>query len=132
NKIDFQEFMIMPFGAASFSEALRMGVEVFHSLKNVLKKKNYSTNVGDEGGFAPNIQSNEEAIETVLQAIDEAGYSPAKDIWIAMDAASSEMWDAEQKKYVFKKSDGKVLTSDEMVDFWNKWLKNYPIVSIED
>jgi len=132
NKIDFQEFMIMPFGAESFSEALRMGVEVFHSLKSVLKKKNYSTNVGDEGGFAPNIQSNEEAIETVLMAIDEAGYSVGKDIWIAMDAASSEMWDGEQKKYVFKKSDGKILSGDEMISFWNNWLKKYPIVSIED
>jgi enolase len=132
NKIDFQEFMIMPFGADRFSEALRMGVEVFHHLKSVLKKKGYSTNVGDEGGFAPNIQSNEEAIETVLKAIEEAGYSPGKDIWIAMDAASSELWDDKKNKYVFHKSDGKALSSEEMVDFWKKWLKKYPIISIED
>ncbi|MBK9731910.1 MAG: phosphopyruvate hydratase [Chitinophagaceae bacterium] len=132
NKIDFQEFMVMPFGAGSFSEALRMGVEVFHQLKNVLKKKGYSTNVGDEGGFAPNIQSNEEAIETVLKAIEEAGYTPGKDIWIAMDAAISELWDAKKKKYVFHKSDGKAFSSDEMVDYWQKWIKKYPIASIED
>jgi enolase len=121
NKIDFQEFMIMPLGADSFSEALRMGVEVFHHLKNVLKKKGYSTNVGDEGGFAPNIQSNEEAIETVLKAIDAAGYAPGKDIWIALDAANSELWDDKKKMYVFHKSDGKGISSDEMVDFWKKW-----------
>ncbi|MEO6167829.1 MAG: phosphopyruvate hydratase [Chitinophagales bacterium] len=132
NKIDFQEFMVMPFGASSFSEALRMGVEVFHQLKSVLKKKGYSTNVGDEGGFAPNIQSNEEAIETVLKAIEEAGYTPGKDIWIAMDAAISELWDEKKKKYVFHKSDGKAFSSDEMVTFWQKWVKKYPIVSIED
>ncbi|MBX7107167.1 MAG: phosphopyruvate hydratase [Chitinophagales bacterium] len=132
NKIDFQEFMIMPFGGSSFSEALRMGVEVFHQLKSVLKKKGYSTNVGDEGGFAPNIQSNEEAIETVLKAIEEAGYSPGKDIWIAMDAAVSELWDAKKKKYVFHKSDGKAFSSDEMVDYWKKWIKKYPIASLED
>ena len=132
NKIDFQEFMIMPFGADSFSEALRMGVEVFHELKSVLKKKGYSTNVGDEGGFAPDIQSNQEAIETVLKAIDEAGYSPGKEIWIAMDAASSELWDDKKKKYVFNKSGGGELSSDEMVDFWKKWIRKYPIVSIED
>ncbi len=132
NKIDFQEFMVMPFGANSFSESLQMGVEVFHSLKNVLKKKGYSTNVGDEGGFAPNIQSNEEAIETVLIAIEDVGYKPGKDIWIAMDAAVSELWDEKLKMYVFKKSDGHSLSSDEMVDFWCGWLKKYPIVSIED
>ena len=132
NKIDFQEFMVMPFGAASFSEALRMGVEVFHQLKSVLKKKGYSTNVGDEGGFAPNIQSNEEAIETVLKAIEEAGYSPGKDIWIAMDAAVSELGDEKKKQYVFHKSGSKAMSSDEMVEFWKKWIKKYPIVSIED
>lgn len=132
NKIDFQEFMVMPFGADSFSEALRMGVEVFHQLKSVLKKKGYSTNVGDEGGFAPNIQSNEEAIETVLKAIEEAGYSPGKDIWIAMDAAVSELWDEKKKQYVFHKSGSKAMSSDEMVEFWKKWIKKYPIVSIED
>ena len=132
NKIDFQEFMVMPFGANSFSEALRMGVEVFHQLKSVLKKKGYSTNVGDEGGFAPNIQSNEEAIETVLKAIEEAGYSPGKDIWIAMDAAVSELWDEKKKQYVFHKSGSKAMSSEEMVEFWKKWIKKYPIVSIED
>lgn len=132
NKIDFQEFMVMPLGASSFSEALRMGVEVFHQLKSVLRKKGYSTNVGDEGGFAPNIQSNEEAIETVLKAIEEAGYKPGKDIWIAMDPAVSEMWDAKKKKYVFHKSDGRALSSDEMVDFWKRWIKKYPIISLED
>ncbi|MBA3649577.1 MAG: phosphopyruvate hydratase [Chitinophagales bacterium] len=132
NKIDFQEFMIMPFGADSFSEALRMGVEVFHRLKSVLKKKGYATNVGDEGGFAPNIQSNEEAIETVLQAIDDAGFSAGKNIWIAMDAAASELWDDKKQKYIFNKSDGKIFSSDEMVDFWAAWIKKYPIISIED
>lgn len=132
NKIDFQEFMIMPVGADSFSNALRMGVEVFHHLKNVLKKKGYSTNVGDEGGFAPNIQSNEEAIETVLQAIEAAGYKAGEDIYIAMDAAVSELYDEKSKLYVFKKSDGRKFSSDEMVDFWKKWVRKYPIVSIED
>ncbi|MBA2407862.1 MAG: phosphopyruvate hydratase [Chitinophagales bacterium] len=132
NKIDFQEFMVMPFGAGSFSEALRMGVEVFHQLKSVLKKKGYSTNVGDEGGFAPNLQSNEEAIETVLKAIEEAGYSPGKDIWIAMDAAVSEMWDEEEKKYVFHKSNREAFSSDEMINYWHTWVKKYPIISLED
>ena len=132
NKIDFQEFMIMPFGADTFSSALQMGVEVFHSLKSVLKKKGYSTNVGDEGGFAPNLQSNEEAIETVLTAIETAGYSAGKDIWIAMDAACSELWDEKKKKYVFHKSDGHSLSSGEMVDFWKNWVGKYPIISIED
>jgi enolase len=132
NKIDFQEFMVMPFGAEKFSDALRMGVEVFHALKNVLKKKGYSTNVGDEGGFAPNIQSNEEAIETVLLAIDAAGYTAGKDIWIAMDAANSELWDDKKKKYVFHKSTGNEMTSDELVSFWKTWVDKYPIISIED
>jgi len=132
NKIDFQEFMVMPVGAASFSEGLRWGVEIFHSLKNVLKDKGYSTNVGDEGGFAPNIQSNEEAIETVLKAIEKAGYKPGDQVAIAMDAANSELWDAKSKKYVFHKSDGKKLGSDELVEYWVKWCKKYPIVSIED
>jgi enolase len=132
NKIDFQEFMVMPLGADSFTEALRMGVEVFQQLKSVLKKKGYSTNVGDEGGFAPNIQSNEEAIETVLKAIEEAGYSPGKDIWIAMDAAVSEMWDEKENKYVFHKSNGKAFTSDEMIEYWKLWIKKYPIISLED
>ncbi len=132
NKIDFQEFMIMPVGASSFSEGLRWGTEIFHVLKSVLKKKGYSTNVGDEGGFAPNIQSNEEAIETVLEAITAAGYKTGSQIVIAMDAANSELWDAKKKKYVFHKSSGKVMSSDELVKYWESWVKKYPIVSIED
>ncbi len=132
NKIDFQEFMIMPIGAPTFSEGLRWGVEIFHTLKSVLKKKGFSTNVGDEGGFAPNIQSNEEAIDTVMEAIQASGYKAGSQIVIAMDAANSELWDAKKKKYVFHKSDGKQLSSDELVKFWEKWVKNYPIVSIED
>ncbi len=132
NKIDFQEFMIMPVGSSSFSEGLRWGTEIFHVLKSVLKKKGYSTNVGDEGGFAPNIQSNEEAIETVLEAITAAGYKTGSQIVIAMDAANSELWDAKKKKYVFHKSSGKVMSSDELVKFWESWVKKYPIVSIED
>lgn len=132
NKIDFQEFMIMPVGAPDFSEGLRWGVEIFHALKTVLKKKGYSTNVGDEGGFAPNIQSNEEAIETVLSAIQAAGYKAGSQIMIAMDAANSELWDAKKKKYVFHKSDGKEMSSEQLVKYWEKWVKDYPIVSIED
>lgn len=132
NKIDFQEFMVMPVGASSFSEALRVGVEVFHHLKTVLKKKGYSTNVGDEGGFAPDIQSNEEAIETVLTAIEAAGYKPGQDIYIAMDAAVSELYDAGKKLYKFHKSDGKTFTSDELVNYWVDWSNKYPILSIED
>ncbi len=132
NKIDFQEFMIMPVGATSFSEGLRWGTEIFHVLKGVLKKKGYSTNVGDEGGFAPNIQSNEEAIETVLEAITAAGYKTGSQIVIAMDAANSELWDAKKKKYVFHKSSGKVMSSDELVKYWESWVKKYPIASIED
>ena len=132
NKIDFQEFMVMPVGAENFSEGLQWGVDVFHALKSVLKKKGYSTNVGDEGGFAPNIQSNEEAIETVLTAIGAAGYKAGSQIVIAMDAANSELWDARKKKYVFHKSTGKEVSSDQLVKFWEKWVKEYPIVSIED
>lgn len=132
NKIDFQEFMIMPVGATTFSEGLRWGVEIFHALKTVLKKKGYSTNVGDEGGFAPNIGSNEEAIETVLAAIDAAGYKAGSQIAIAMDAANSELWKDDKKKYVFHKSDGKEMSSDELVKYWEKWVSQYPIVSIED
>jgi enolase len=132
NKIDFQEFMVMPFGAKSFSEGLRMGTEIFHHLKSVLKKKGYSTNVGDEGGFAPNMQSNVEAIETVLLAIEAAGYRPGEDVYIAMDAASSEMWNAEEKVYHFHKSSGEKLSSSEMVAYWTDWSKKYPIISIED
>lgn len=132
NKIDFQEFMVMPFGAESFSQGLRMGTEIFHHLKAVLKKKGYSTNVGDEGGFAPNMQSNVEAIETVLQAIEAAGYRPGEDVWIAMDAASAEMYNADEKVYHFHKSSGEKLTSSEMVSYWADWCKKYPIISIED
>lgn len=130
NSIDFQEFMIMPAKADTFSQALRMGVEVFHTLKTVLKSKGYSTNVGDEGGFAPNIKSNEEAIEVVLQAIEKAGYKPGEEIFIAMDAAVSEFY--ENGLYHFKKSDGRKLTSDEMADYWTQWVAKYPIISIED
>lgn len=132
NKIDFQEFMVMPVKAENFSHGLRMGVEVFHHLKSVLKSAGYSTNVGDEGGFAPNIQSNEEAIEIVLRAIEKAGYRPGEDIFIAMDAATSEFYDEKTGLYTFKKSDGRVFTGDEMVDYWADWCKRYPIVSIED
>jgi enolase len=132
NKIDFQEFMVMPVKAESFSHGLRMGVEVFHHLKSVLKSAGYSTNVGDEGGFAPNIQSNEEAIEIVLKAIEKAGYRPGEDIFIAMDAATSEFYDEMTGLYTFKKSDGRVFTGDQMVDYWADWCKRYPIVSIED
>ena len=132
NKIDFQEFMIMPVGAPSFSEGLRWGVEIFHQLKSTLKKKGYSTNVGDEGGFAPNIQSNEEAIETVLEAIQSAGYKTGTQIAIAMDAANSELWNAKKKKYVFHKSSGKEMSSDQLVKYWESWVKKYPIISIED
>jgi enolase len=132
NSIDFQEFMIMPTNADTFSESLRMGVEVFHHLKTVLKKKGYSTNVGDEGGFAPNIKSNEEAIETVLQAIEAAGYKPGVDIYIAMDAATSEFYDRTTGLYTFKKSDKRTMTSSQMVDYWKEWTNKYPIVSIED
>lgn len=132
NKIDFQEFMVMPVGAPDFSEGLRWGVEIFHALKSVLKKKGFSTNVGDEGGFAPNIQSNEEAIETVLTAIQAAGYKTGSQIVIAMDAANSELWDGKKKKYVFHKSSGKEMSSEQLVKYWASWVKQYPIASIED
>ena len=132
NKIDFQEFMVMPVGASSFSEGLQWGVDIFHALKSVLKKKGYSTNVGDEGGFAPNIQSNEEAIETVMTAITAAGYKAGSQIAIALDPAVSEMYDKTKKVYHFHKSDGKKLSSEKMVDYWAGWVKKYPIVSIED
>ncbi|MEO7264897.1 MAG: phosphopyruvate hydratase [Ferruginibacter sp.] len=132
NKIDFQEFMVMPVGASSFSEGLQWGVEIFHALKTVLKKKGFSTNVGDEGGFAPNIQSNEEAIETVLTAIQAAGYKTGTQIGIAMDAANSELWNAKEKKYIFHKSDNKKMTSEQLVKYWESWVKQYPIISIED
>ena len=130
NKIDFQEFMIVPTGASSFSEGLRWGVEIFHTLKSVLKKKGFSTNVGDEGGFAPDIQSNEEAIEIVLMAIEAAGYKSGSQVSIAMDAASSEMFS--DGNYKFYKSSGKVISSDEMVKYWTSWVDKYPIISIED
>ncbi len=132
NSIDFQEFMIMPMGADTFSEGLRMGVEIFHNLKKVLKSKGYSTNVGDEGGFAPNIKSNHEAIEIVLRAIEAAGYKPGEEVMIAMDAAASEFYDEKNKVYHFHKSNGQKLTSDEMIDYWKTWVDKYPIFSIED
>lgn len=132
NGIDFQEFMVMPAGADSFSESLRMGTEVFHALKGVLKSKGLSTNVGDEGGFAPDLKSNEEAIQAVMTAIEKAGYKPGVDIFIAMDAASTEFFDEKTGKYIFKKSTGDQLTPSEMVAFWNDWCNRYPIISIED
>ena len=132
NSIDFQEFMIMPFGAPSFSEGLRMGAEVFHHLKAVLKKQGYSTNVGDEGGFAPNLKSNEEAITVILQAIENAGYRPGEDIYLALDPASSEYYLQDEKVYHLHKSTGDKLTSAQMVDYWKNWAEKYPIVSIED
>jgi enolase len=132
NKIDFQEFMIVPIGAPSFSEGLRWGVEIFHHLKSILKKKGYGTNVGDEGGYAPDIQSPEEAIETVLAAIESAGYKAGEQIGIAMDAASTEMYDEASNTYKFYKSSNKTISSDEMVAYWADWVKKYPIVSIED
>ena len=131
NKIDIQEFMVMPLGAESFSEALRMGSEVFHNLKSVLKKNGHSTNVGDEGGFAPNLGSNEEAIEMVLKGIEEAGYKPGEDIWIALDPAASEFYNAEKKIYHFD-STGEDKSTDELVEYWKTWAKKYPIISIED
>lgn len=130
NNVDFQEFMIVPVGFPSFGEALRVGVEIFHHLKKVLSSKGYSTAVGDEGGFAPNLKSNEEAIETILQAIEKAGYEPGEDVMIALDPASSEFY--QDGRYVFKKSDGRNLSSDEMIKFWQNWIEKYPIISIED
>ena len=132
NNVDFQEFMVMPVGAERFSDALRWGAEVFHTLKSVLKKKGYNTAVGDEGGFAPSLKSNTEAIEVILEAIELAGYNPGEQIAIALDPASSEFYDKEKGKYVFKKSDKRELSSDEMVNFWDDWSRQYPIVSIED
>jgi enolase len=130
NNVDFQEFMVVPAGAATFSEALRIGAEVFHQLKAVLKGKGYSTGVGDEGGFAPNLRSNEEAVETILESIVKAGYAPGTDCLLALDPAASEFYDG--KRYVFKKSDKRKLTSDEMVAYWKSWCDKYPIISIED
>jgi enolase len=132
NSIDFQEFMIMPIGASSFSEAIRMGAEVFHHLKTVLKKGKYSTNVGDEGGFAPNLKSNEEALKVIMKAIEGAGYKPGKDVFIALDPAASEYYIPEENVYHLKKSTGDKLTPAEMVAFWKDWVKRYPIISIED
>ena len=130
NNVDFQEFMVVPVGAATFREALRIGAEVFHQLKDVLKKKGYATSVGDEGGFAPNLSSNEEAIETILEAINKAGYSAGQDCLLALDPAASEFYDG--KSYVFKKSDKRKLTSEQMANYWKSWCDQYPIVSIED
>jgi enolase len=130
NNVDFQEFMIVPVGAERFSQALRMGAEIFHQLKSVLKKKGYATSVGDEGGFAPNLKSNEEAVETILEAITQAGYQPGKDVLLALDPAASEFYDG--AAYVFKKSDGRKLSAPQMVSFWKDWAGKYPIISIED
>jgi enolase len=130
NNVDFQEFMIVPVGAEKFSEALRMGAEIFHTLKSVLKKKGYATSVGDEGGFAPNLKSNEEAIETILDAIAQAGYQAGTNVLLALDPAASEFYDG--TSYVFKKSDGRKLSSEQMVSFWKDWAEKYPIISIED
>jgi enolase len=130
NNVDFQEFMVMPVGAESFSEALRAGAEIFHSLKSVLKSRGYATSVGDEGGFAPNLKSNEEAVETILEAIEKAGYKAGEDIMLALDPAASEFFDG--ANYVFKKSDKRVLSSDEMIAYWTDWTEKYPIISIED
>lgn len=130
NNVDFQEFMVVPVGANSFTESLRIGAEIFHTLKAVLKKKGYATSVGDEGGFAPNLRSNEEAIETILEAITQAGYSPGEDCLLALDPAASEFYDG--KSYVFKKSDKRILSSGQMVEYWKEWVERYPIISIED
>lgn len=132
NSIDFQEFMIMPLGASNFAEALRMGAEVFHNLKAVLKKQGYSTNVGDEGGFAPNLKSNEEAVTVILQAIEKAGYRPGEDVFISLDPASSEYYKPEENVYHLHKSTGDKLTPSQMVDYWQNWVNKYPIISIED
>jgi len=132
NSVDVQEFMIAPYGASKFSEALRMGAEIFHTLKSVLKKAGYSTAVGDEGGFAPNLKSNEKALQVILEAITKAGYKPGEQVGICLDPASSEFYDAEKRKYVFKKSDKSERTAEQMVEFWSNWVRQYPIVSIED
>jgi enolase len=132
NNVDFQEFMVMPIGANNFAEALRWGVEVFHTLKGVLKKRGYNTSVGDEGGFAPSVKSNVEAIEVVIEAIQQAGYAPGDDIAIALDPAASEFFDKSHGKYVFKKSDKSARSPEQMVRYWLDWAKKYPIISIED
>jgi len=132
NSVDVQEFMVAPYGAPSFAEALRMGAEVFHTLKKVLKKKGYSTSVGDEGGFAPNLKSNDEALEVILEAIGQAGYRPGVDIGLALDPAASEFFDSKKTKYIFKKSDKSERSPEQMVEFWASWVRQYPIISIED
>ncbi len=132
NSVDPQEFMVAPYGAPSFAEALRMGAEVFHSLKSVLKKKGYSTAVGDEGGFAPNLKSNDEALEVILEAIHLAGYKPGVDVGLALDPAASEFYDSGKGKYIFKKSDKSERSSEQMAEFWENWARQYPIISIED
>jgi len=132
NSVDLQEFMIVPYGAASFSEAIRIGAEIFHTLKGVLRKRGYSTAVGDEGGFAPNLKSNEEALEVILEAVAQAGYQAGAQVGLALDAAASEFHDADKNRYVFRKSDGSERTAGEMADFWAGWVRQYPIVSIED
>jgi enolase len=132
NSVDFQEFMAIPVGASSFSQALRMGAEVFHRLKSTLKKRGYSTSVGDEGGFAPSLKSNVEAVEVILEAIQAAGYTPGKDVAVGLDPAASEFFDTEKRRYIFKKSDKSEHTPEQMVEFWADWLRQYPIVSLED
>ncbi|MCW5980971.1 MAG: phosphopyruvate hydratase [Bryobacteraceae bacterium] len=132
NSVDPQEFMVAPWGASSFAEALRMGAEVFHNLKNVLKKRGYSTAVGDEGGFAPNLKSNEEAVEVILEAIGKAGYKAGEEIALALDPAASEFFDSEKNKYVFKKSDKSERSGEELTEFWANWVRQYPIISLED
>ena len=132
NSVDPQEFMLAPVGANSFSEALRMGVETFHTLKGVLKKRGYSTAVGDEGGFAPSLKSNEEALEVLMEAITKAGYKPGEQIALALDPAASEFYDSDKKRYIFKKSDKSEKTTDQMIDYWANWVRQYPIISLED
>jgi enolase len=132
SSVDFQEFMVMPVAADSFADGLRQGVEIFHALRSILKKKGYSTGVGDEGGFAPSLKSNREALDVVLEAVNKAGYTPGKEIYLALDVAASELWSAESRSYVFKKSGEKTRTSDEMVQLYEQWARDYPIISIED
>jgi enolase len=132
SSVDFQEFMVMPLGAASFAEAVRCGAEIFHTLRGILKKKGYSTGVGDEGGFAPSLKSNQEAVDVVLEAVVQAGYKPGDAVYVALDVASSELWNDETKTYEFKKSRDKTRTADEMVALYEDWVRQYPIISIED
>jgi enolase len=132
SSVDFQEFMVMPVGAAAFAEAVRCGAEIFHTLRGILKKKGYSTGVGDEGGFAPSLSSNQEAVDVVLEAIVQAGYKPGETVYVALDVASSELWNDESKTYEFKKSGDRTRTADEMVALYEDWVRQYPIISIED